>query len=84
MSFYQTPSGEIHGAQFTHESITAGVTAIRALMPSSGSISSLDTIISAHSLSSAYGRAVAYTAVFEGANFATLSSSKIVGADGGM
>ena len=83
VSFYQTLAGELRGAQFTHESITAGVTAIRSLMPSSGPLSSLDTVVSAHSLSSAYGRAVAYTALFEGANFATLASSKIVGTENG-
>lgn len=81
VSFYQTPAGELRGAQFTHESITAGVTAIRSLMPSSGPLSSLDTVVSAHSLSSAYGRAVAYTALFEGANFASLASSKLVGTE---
>lgn len=53
-------------------------------MPSSAPLSSLDTIASAYSLSSAYGRVVAYTAIFEGANFATLSSSKIVEANNGM
>ncbi|GJE86971.1 acetyl-CoA synthetase-like protein [Phanerochaete sordida] len=81
VSFYETPSGDLRGAQFTHENITAGVTAMRALMPTSGPISPLDTVVSAHSLSSGYGRAVAYTAIFEGANFVTTSSSKLVQVD---
>lgn len=83
VSFYASPSGELRGAQLTHENITAGVAAIRALLPPSGPISALDTIASAHSLSTAFGRTVAYTAVFEGANFATFSSSKIHGNDDG-
>ncbi|KAI0340515.1 acetyl-CoA synthetase-like protein [Trametopsis cervina] len=81
VSFYSTPSGELHGAQLTHENITAGITAIRALLPSSGSLSALDTLVSSYSLSSAFGRAVAYTAIFEGTNFATLASSKIIDTD---
>ncbi|EKM55644.1 uncharacterized protein PHACADRAFT_161674 [Phanerochaete carnosa HHB-10118-sp] len=78
VSFHQAPSGDLRGVQFTHENITSGVTALRAMMPSSGPVSPLDTVVSAHSLSSGYGRAVAYTAIFEGANFVTTSSSKIV------
>ncbi|KAI0693739.1 acetyl-CoA synthetase-like protein [Cytidiella melzeri] len=83
VSFYATPSGAIRGAQLTHENITAGITAIRALFPSSGALSSLDTIVSSHSLSTAYGRAVAYTAIYEGANFATVASSRLIGLDVG-
>ena len=79
VSFYKTPSGQLRGAQLTHQNVTAGVAAIRALFPTSGALSSLDTIISSHSLSTPYGRAVAYTAIFEGASFATLASSKVIG-----
>ena len=50
------------------------------MLPLSGAISPLDTIVSAHSLSTAYGRAVAYTAIYEGTNFATLKSSQLVNA----
>ncbi|KAF7796891.1 hypothetical protein EIP86_008076 [Pleurotus ostreatoroseus] len=78
VSFYASSTGELRGAQLTHENVTAGVAAVRTLLPPSGTISPLDTIVSAHSLSTAYGRAVAYTAVFEGANFATFASSKIL------
>lgn len=78
VSFYVTAAGDLRGAQLTHENVTAGVTAIRALFPTSGAISPLDTIVSSNSLSTAFGRAVAYTAIFEGSNFATTSSSRII------
>lgn len=83
VSFYKTPSGQLRGAQLTHQNVTAGVAAIRALFPTSGALSSLDTIVSSHSLSTPYGRAVAYTAIFEGASFATLASSKVIGVSEG-
>ncbi|CAL1704252.1 unnamed protein product [Somion occarium] len=76
VSFFATPDGQLRGTSLTHENLTAGVTSTRALLPLSGAISPLDTIVSAHSLSTAFGRAVAYTAVFEGTNFATLKSSQ--------
>ncbi|OBZ75164.1 Long-chain-fatty-acid--CoA ligase 5 [Grifola frondosa] len=79
VSFFSTPSGELQGTQLTHENLTAGVAATRALLPLSTAMSSLDTIISAFSLSTPYGRAVAYTAIYEGTSFATLESSKIIG-----
>lgn len=84
VSFHATPSGEVRGTQITHENITAGITAIRALLPSSGPLSPLDTVVSAHPMASAYGRTVAYTAIFEGASFATVSSTKLVGVDKGV
>ena len=68
---------------FTHENITAGVAAVRAVLPLSNLLSSLDTVISAFPLSSPYGRAIAYTALFEAASFATVKSTGIfVTADG--
>ena len=57
--------------------MTAGVAAMRALLPLSHAMSSLDTVVSAHSLSTPYGRAIAYTAIFEGTSFATLKSSEL-------
>ncbi|KAF7321822.1 Acetyl-CoA synthetase [Mycena kentingensis (nom. inval.)] len=77
VSFFSTESGQIQGAQLTHENLTAGVAAVRALMPLAHAFSPLDTIVSAHSMSTAYGRAIAYTALFEGTSFATLDSSKL-------
>ncbi|KIY67707.1 acetyl-CoA synthetase-like protein [Cylindrobasidium torrendii FP15055 ss-10] len=78
VSFWSSGDGQLQGAQLTHENITAGVTAIRALMPASHALSPLDTVVSAHSLSTAYGRAIAYTALFEGTSFATLQSTQIL------
>ncbi len=74
----------MQAAHFTHQNITAGVTAIRALLPPSTPLSALDTIVSAHSLSTAFGRSVAYTALYEGSSFATLESSKHFQLDLGM
>ena len=82
MSFFPNPIGGLSAVSLTHENLTAGVASVRALLPLSGAISPLDTIISGHSLSTAYGRAIAYTAVFEGTNFATLKSSSLFDNEG--
>ncbi|KAI9064259.1 acetyl-CoA synthetase-like protein [Trametes sanguinea] len=78
VSFFQTPSGGYEGVQLTHQNLTAGVAATRALMPPSSAISSLDTILSAHPMSTPYGRAIAYTALFEGTGFTTVDSTKLI------
>ena len=62
--------------RFTHSHCTSGVTAIRALFPPPIALSTLDTILSDHSLSTPFGRAVAYTALYEGACFATGDSTR--------
>lgn len=80
-SFYMTPSGKVQGAQLTHENFTAGVAAIRALFPAAMALSSLDTVVSAFPLSTAYGRAIAYTAIHEGTSFATVPSSEVFHTD---
>ncbi|KIK08144.1 hypothetical protein K443DRAFT_672626 [Laccaria amethystina LaAM-08-1] len=77
VSFYESEAGLLQGAQLTPENLTAGVAAVRALLPLSHAISPLDTLASSHSLSTAYGRAIAYTAIFEGTSFATLASSEL-------
>jgi len=77
ISFYETETGQIQGTQLTHENITAGVAAVRALFPMSHGLSQLDTIASAHSMSTAYGRAIAYTAIYEGTSFASIPSSEL-------
>lgn len=61
--------------------MTAGIAAVRALLPASHAFSPLDTIVSAHSMNTAYGRAVAYTAIYEGTSFASLPSSELYHAD---
>jgi long-chain acyl-CoA synthetase len=77
VSFFESEYGHLQGAQLTHENMTAGMVAVRALLPPSHALSSLDTIVSAYNLGTAYGRAIAYTAMFEGTSFATLHSSKL-------
>jgi long-chain acyl-CoA synthetase len=77
VAYYQSADGQLRGARLTHQNITAGVAAIRSLIPISNVISSLDTIVSAHSLSTPFGRAVAYTALYENTSFATLKSAKV-------
>jgi len=81
VSFSESPSGQLQAVQLTHQNFTAGVAATRSLVPVSNALSPLDTIVSAHSLSTPYGRTVAYTALFEGTNFATLQSTKLFHAD---
>jgi long-chain acyl-CoA synthetase len=74
----------VRAAHFTHQNVTSGVTAVRALLPPATPLSALDTIVSAHSLSTAFGRSVAYTALYEGSSFATLESSKLFQLDLGI
>jgi long-chain acyl-CoA synthetase len=76
LTFSETSSGDLQGVRFTHSHFTSGVTAIRALFPPSIALSTLDTIVSGHSLSTPFGRAVAYTALYEGACFATCDSTR--------
>ncbi|KZT28514.1 acetyl-CoA synthetase-like protein [Neolentinus lepideus HHB14362 ss-1] len=77
VSFFSSRAGELRGAQLTHQNLTAGVAAVRVLLPLSSAVSPLDTVVSAHSMNTAYGRSLAYMAVFEGTSFATLNSTKI-------
>ena len=63
--------------QFSQQNLTAGVAATRALLPISSPLTPLDTVVSAFSLSTPYGRTIAYTAVYEGTSFATLNSARI-------
>lgn len=77
VSFYRDADDQVRAVHLTHQNITAGVTAIRALLPPNAPLSALDTIISAHSLSTAFGRTIAYTALYDGTSFATLESSKV-------
>ncbi|EIW85235.1 hypothetical protein CONPUDRAFT_135048 [Coniophora puteana RWD-64-598 SS2] len=82
VSFSETASGSLEGIQFTHENFTAAVAAVRTLFPPSNSLSPLDTICSAHSLSTPFGRSIAYTALYESTSFATLSSTKLFQIEG--
>ena len=70
--------------QFTQQNLTAGVAATRSLLPVASPLTPLDTILSAFSLSTPYGRTIAYTAVYEGTSLATLNSARIfTGNEGG-
>ena len=82
LAVYEVVDGVAHGAQLTHENVTAAVAAVRALFPTAP-LSSLDTILSAHPLSTAFGRAVAYTAIYEGTSFATILTSELYHAEDG-
>ncbi|KAI0933158.1 hypothetical protein AcV5_005970 [Taiwanofungus camphoratus] len=82
VSFFLTPSGDLQGTQLTHENLTAGVAGTRALLPLSSAMSPLDTIVSAFSLNTSYGRVIAYTAVYEGTNFATTMSTRLITPEG--
>jgi hypothetical protein len=85
IAFSKTPSGlGFQAVQFTQQNLTAGVAATRSLLPVSSPLTPLDTIVSAFSLSTPYGRAIAYTAVYEGTSLATLNSTRIfTGNEGG-
>ncbi|KAG8831329.1 hypothetical protein FRC17_003282 [Serendipita sp. 399] len=72
--FYAVESGKLRGVQFTHQNIVAGATAILNAFPTSTPWTEQDTILSAHSLSTPYGRSILYAALYCGANFATFSS----------
>lgn len=78
VSFFSSGTGHVQGVQLTHENITAGVAAVRALVPLAQAMSPVDTIVSAYPLSTAFGRTVAYAAIFEGCSFATLDSCKLL------
>lgn len=77
VSFFKDSNDNIQGTQLTHMNITSGVAAIHGLFPISSLLSPLDTLVSSHSMGGAYGRSIAYTAIFEGSSFATTESSKL-------
>jgi len=79
VSYSIITGGRVLVTRLTHENVVAGTAAIRGLLPVSHALSPLDTLASAFSLSSAYGRAVAYAAIYEGTSFATLPSSQVYG-----
>lgn len=83
IAFSKTPSGtSLQAVEFTQQNLTAGVASTRSLLPVSSPPTPLDTIVSAFSLSTPYGRTIAYTAVYEGTSFATLSSTRIFSENG--
>ncbi|KAL5490430.1 hypothetical protein ACEPAI_5263 [Sanghuangporus weigelae] len=82
VSFYPGPKNELKATRLTHQNLTAGVAATRALFPLTGAISSSDSIVSSHSLSTSFGRAIAYTALYENAHFSTIDTTNFFSRDG--
>ncbi len=82
LAVYEVVDGVVFGAQLTHENVTAAVAAVRALFPP---LRSRRWILSCrqHPLSTAFGRAVAYTAIYEGTSFATVLTSELYHAEDG-
>ncbi|KZV90421.1 acetyl-CoA synthetase-like protein [Exidia glandulosa HHB12029] len=69
---------DLLAVQFTHENLTAGVVATHFLLPYQNALSDKDSMISAFPLATPFGRAVAYTALFQGASFTTLPSARLI------
>ncbi|KAI5123321.1 hypothetical protein M0805_009342 [Coniferiporia weirii] len=83
VSCFPGPNNELKATQLTHQNLTAGVAATRALFPLSGAITPSDSLVSSHSLSTPFGRAIAYTALYEGAHFTTSDSTTVFANDNG-
>ncbi|KAI6108494.1 AMP-dependent synthetase/ligase [Pisolithus croceorrhizus] len=77
LTFFEAPSGRMQAVQFTHENMTSGVAAIQALFPPSMALSSIDIIVSNHSLSTPYGLAIVYSTLHEGMSFVTIDSTRL-------
>ncbi|KIM28964.1 hypothetical protein M408DRAFT_329011 [Serendipita vermifera MAFF 305830] len=73
--FYANENGVLRGAQFTHQNVVAGTTATINIFPTSQPWSESDSVVSAHSLSTPYGRSILYAALYTGSHFTTLPSS---------
>lgn len=65
------------GVKISHQTLTAGPTAIRQFFTLSTPLSASSTVLSAFPLTSPFGRAVLYTAVMEGASFGTVESTSL-------
>ncbi|KAF8334058.1 acetyl-CoA synthetase-like protein [Cantharellus anzutake] len=70
----ETPTG-VH---ITHMNLTSGPTAIRQFFTLTSPLSPASTVLSAFPLATPFGRAIAYTALLEGSNFATLASTSLL------
>lgn len=82
IAFSKTPNKVgTRAVEFTQQNLTSGIAAIRSLLPVSSPFTPLDTVVSAFSLSTPYGRTIAYAAVYEGTSLATLDSTRIFTGD---
>ncbi|KAI6110367.1 hypothetical protein EDD16DRAFT_1810153 [Pisolithus croceorrhizus] len=77
LTFFEAPSGRMQAVRFMHENMTFGVAAIQTLFPPSMALSSVDIIMSNHSLSTPYGLAIAYSALHENMSFVTIDSTRL-------
>ncbi|KDQ12388.1 hypothetical protein BOTBODRAFT_176607 [Botryobasidium botryosum FD-172 SS1] len=77
-SYYDIKGETLIGVDLTHQNFTAGPTVIRHMLSIAAPFSPSSRILSAHSLSTPFGRALAYTALYEGSGIAALESTKIV------
>lgn len=75
IGFYSVSNGVPQGTRLTHENVVAGVTATRVLPPLSDLLTPADSVFSAYSPSTPLGRAILYSALFEGAHFTTTQST---------
>ncbi|KAG9000980.1 hypothetical protein FRB94_005056 [Tulasnella sp. JGI-2019a] len=78
VTFTGLENGQPQGVQLTHVNVTAGVAALQHIFPMSKAFSPDDTILSSHSLTTPFGRSMAYTALLKGCNFATLPSTSVL------
>ncbi|KAG8886179.1 hypothetical protein FRB97_007217 [Tulasnella sp. 331] len=78
VTFTGLENGQPQGVQLTHINVTAAVACLQHIFPMSKSFSSEDMILSSHSLSTPFGRSMAYTALLKGCNFATLPSTSLL------
>ncbi|KAF9514878.1 hypothetical protein BS47DRAFT_1392137 [Hydnum rufescens UP504] len=77
-TFYDEHNEIPIGVQLTHQNLTAGPAAVRQFFTLTTPLSSSSTVLSAFPLSTPFGRAIAYYALFEGCNFATLNSTSLL------
>jgi len=75
VGFHSVSGGVPQGTKLTHENVVAGVTATRVLPPLNDLLTPADMVYSAYSPSTALGRAILYSALYEGAHFSTTQST---------
>jgi len=75
VAFHSVSNGVPQGTKITHENVVAGVTATRVLPPLNDLLTPADMVYSAYSPSTALGRTILYTALYEGTHFSTTQST---------
>ncbi|KAG8906712.1 NAD-dependent malic enzyme, mitochondrial [Tulasnella sp. 403] len=77
VTFTEVDDHQPHGVQLTHLNLTAGVAVTQHIFPRGKPFAPRDSIVSCHSLTTPFGRSVAYTALLRGCSFTTLPSTSI-------